>query len=66
VRSPWASEADRVRETLWGDPFVSNADYGRLVEEAEEADERASWAAECPEPDEGPANVAFLRSARFR
>lgn len=41
-----ASEAQRVREALHDDPTVSDADYGRLVEEADEADERASWAAE--------------------
>lgn len=40
------SEAERVRRELAGDPFTSNADYGRLVEEAARADEVASWAAE--------------------
>lgn len=61
-------EADRVREALHDDPFVSNADYGRLVEEAAEADERASWAQECPEPemDEGPIGLAAFYSMRFR
>ena len=42
------SEADRVREELHDDPFVSNADYGRLVEEAADADERREWEAEKP------------------
>jgi hypothetical protein len=40
-----------VRESLWDDPFVSNQDYGRLVEEAAEADERASWEAERDDED---------------
>lgn len=31
-------EADTVRETLHDDPFVSDEDFGRLVEEADEAD----------------------------
>lgn len=42
-------EADKVREELFDDPFVSNEDYGRLVEEAAEADERKSWAGEMDE-----------------
>lgn len=67
MRSPSASEVDRVRESLFDDPFVSNQDYGRLIAEADEADERATWAAECPEPDdEAPTGVAAFRSARFR
>lgn len=59
-------EADKVREALRDDPFVTNAEYGRLVAEADEADERASWAAECPEPDEGPIGLAAHKSMRFR
>ena len=60
-------EADRVREALHDDPFVSNADYGTLVAEADEADERATWAAECPEVlDEGPVGLAAHKSMRFR
>jgi hypothetical protein len=39
-------EADRVREELRDNPFVSNEDYGRLVEEAADADERREWEAE--------------------
>lgn len=46
-----SSEADAVRDELGADPFTSDEDYGRLVEEAADADERASWGAE-REPDE--------------
>jgi hypothetical protein len=46
-------EADIVRERLIDDPFVSNEDFGRLVGEADEADQRREWAAELPE-DERP------------
>lgn len=46
------TEVERVREALHDDPFVTDADYGRLVAEADEADERASWAAECPGDEE--------------
>ena len=59
------TEAERVREALHDDPFVSDADYGRLVEEAAEADERASWKLECPD-DEGPIGLAAHKSMRFR
>lgn len=62
-------EADKVREALHDDPFVTDAEYGRLVEEAAEADERASWAAECPEVEElheGPIGIAAHKSMRFR
>jgi len=43
-------EADVVREALRDDPFVTNEDYGRLVEEAADADERRSLEAERGEP----------------
>ena len=39
-----------MRAASWDDPFVSNEDYGRLVEEAADADERTSWDAEESEP----------------
>lgn len=42
----FSSEAAKVRAALQDDPTVSNADYGRLVEEAADADERRSWNAE--------------------
>ncbi len=44
------NEESMVRERLHDDPFVSNEDYGRLVEEAADADERASWRAETETP----------------
>jgi CTP:molybdopterin cytidylyltransferase MocA len=44
-----ASEADMVRAALADDPLVSNEDYGRLVEEAAEADEIAALDAEIGE-----------------
>lgn len=51
---PWAiprdprvgSEEAKVRAELYDDPFVDNETYGRLVEEAADADERRSWEAE--------------------
>lgn len=41
-----AREADAVREALWDDPFVTDAEYGRLVAEADESDQRREWEAE--------------------
>lgn len=40
------THADKVRGELLDDPFVSNEDYGRLVAEADEQDQRDEWAAE--------------------
>jgi hypothetical protein len=42
-------DADTVRAALKDDPFVTNADFGQLVEEQAAADEVATWAAEVPE-----------------
>jgi hypothetical protein len=51
------TEAEAVRHNLYDDPFVSHPDYGRLVEEAADADERRSWADE-QDPD-------FVEGHRF-
>ena len=40
------SELDKVHRELFHDPFLSNEDYGKLAQEADEADERRSWEAE--------------------
>lgn len=44
-------EADKVRETYRDDPTVSNEEYGRMVEDADRADEAREWEAEAPERD---------------
>lgn len=55
------SEADRVRVALHDDPTVDNETYGRLVEEAAEADERHSWKAEEPDRDVDELDTEVLK-----
>ena len=47
-------ELGKVRAELHDDPFVSDADYGAIAEDAAQADERAAWEAE-KEPPEPPS-----------
>ena len=65
VGRPSESEAAAVRRELADDPTVDAGTYGRLVEEAAEADERRSWSAELPEPEpeEPPELIAAEREA---
>ncbi len=48
------NEAEKIRAELYDDKTVTNAEYGALVEDAAQADERAAWEAERDEPP--PAN----------
>jgi hypothetical protein len=43
-------EADAVREALFSDPFTTNEDYGRLMQEAADADDLTVMREEVPEP----------------
>jgi len=51
------SHADRAREAYRDDPFVSNEEYGRLVEEADQQDQQDELDAEREPEPAGPFYV---------
>lgn len=60
-KSPGPRRAvDLVREAYFHDPHVRDADYGRMVEEAEQEDQQREWAAEV-DPDFQPDVEAYRR-----
>lgn len=44
-------EVDKVREAYWDDPTVSNQDYGKMVEDADKADQVKEWDKEVSDAD---------------
>lgn len=44
-------ETEMVRDAYFADPFTSNEDYGRMMADAADADERRGWAAEASDDD---------------
>lgn len=62
------THADKARETYRDDPFVSNEEYGRLVEEADQQDQQEEFEAErepleCLDGPEGCSGAIEYRTA---